>query len=156
MAEWGQYYWGFHFVQDPNAYVEAGKVYQSRLRATIPVPENIELAIIKEMWKYRQHGAEPTYIYVKGGTVIVQWYQRTASPVTAAAIILGMMALALLIAVIGLVLVDITKVEGIPATLGLSSSTIIIIAGIIILILVFVFMLLPAIRKKPEEKKVTA
>lgn len=151
MATWGQYFVGSRSPITREETVVAGKVYEARYRTLIDLPDNLELPLIRKFIKYREHGAEPTYVYCKRRTVMVQWYQRTASPVSAGVIILGLLTLAIVVLAIALTLVSISRVDpmfpfGIPTSLIMAGF------GFLIIIIVLVLVVLPVIRKPPERR----
>jgi hypothetical protein len=146
MAMWGVYYLGVYYPMRKEDTLVAGKIYEARYTTPIDIPDNLELSLIRELIKYREHGAEPTFVYVKRRTVIVQWYQRTASPISAGAIIMGLALLAIIILAVALTLVSISRVEGIPATFGIPASLILSGFGFLMIIMVLVLIVLPAIR----------
>jgi len=152
MAMWGMYYLGFYHPMTEKDPLVAGKIYEARYTTPIDIPDNLELPLVKELIKYREHGAQPTFVYVKRRTVIVQWYQHTASPVSAGAVIVGLIALAVIVLAIGLTLVSISRVEGIPATLGIPAGLIMSGFGILLIILVLVLIVLPALRPPRRER----
>jgi hypothetical protein len=152
MAMWGQYYVGIRYPMREEDTLVAGKIYEARYTTPIDIPDNLELPLIRELIKYREHGAEPTFVYVKRRTVIVQWYQRMASPITAWAVVTGLALLAVAILAFALMMVSISRVEGIPATFGIPTSLIMAGFGFLMIILVLVLIVLPVLRApKPER-----
>jgi len=151
MATWGTYYLGFRFPMHTEESLVAGKIYEGRFTTPIDIPDNLELPLIRELIKYREHGAEPTFVYCKRRTVIVQWYQRTASPVTAGAVIMGLALLAIVVLAVALTLISLSRVEGIPAIFGIPTSLIMLGVGFILIVMLMVLIVLPAIRRPPPR-----
>jgi hypothetical protein len=153
MATWGTYYLGFRYPISKEQPLEADKIYEGRFTSPIDIPDNLELPLIRELMKLKleEPSAETTFIYVKRRTVIVQWYQRTASPISAGAIFVVLVGLALLVLAVGLTLVSLSKVEGIPATFGIPTSLILSGFGFLMIIMIMVLIILPAIRGGRKE-----
>lgn len=146
MAQWGTRYIGVTYHVDKDEPLVAGKVYEEKFHTAIDVPDNLELPLIKEILKAKlPDGCEPTYVYVKRSSGIFQWYQRTASPVTAGAVFMILLACAIIVLAVGLTLVSLSRVEGLPATLALPTIGI----SAVLIIIVLVIIVLPALRRKP-------
>lgn len=151
MPEWGTRYYGAVVPIKKDTVLVAGNRYQAEFKTPIDIPDAIEMPIIVQMRKLKDEaeGSETTYIYVKGRKILVQWYQRTASPITAGAVILGLMALSILVLAIGLVLVSIGRVVGAPA-----GSFLLGFGAVIVLLLVLFLVILPAVGiTKPLRRK---
>jgi len=144
LIEWGTKIVGLSSPVKEGDELTAGKVYQADFSTPIDVPDALEAPLITELCKLKDKvvGSETTYVYVSGRTIVVQWEQKSASPVTAGAVIFGLMALAVVVLAIALALVSISKVEGVPAGTLLGGSTI-----VIILIVIFVLFVIPLLRR---------
>lgn len=144
MIEWGTKIVGLSSPVKSEDELTAGKVYQADFSTPIDIPDALEASVMTELCKLKDKvaGSETTYVYVSGRTIVVQWKQHSASPVTAGAVIFGLMALAVVVLAIALALVSISKVEGVPAGTLLGSTTI-----VIILIVIFVLFVIPILRR---------
>jgi len=150
MAMWGTYYLGWRFPVAKDEELVAGKIYEGVFTTPIDIPDNLELPLIRELLKLklREPTARTTFVYVKRRTVIVQWYQTSASPISAGAVIAILVGLALLVILAGLTLLVLSRVESILTMLGTPATLMITGMGFILLLILLVAIVLPAIRRR--------
>jgi len=147
MATWGTYLVGFHTPMPEDQPVVAGKFYEARYISPIDIPDRLELPLIRELFKYREHGTEVTFVYCKRRTVIVQWYQITASPVSAGAIVAGLIAVAVIVIAVSLTLHYLASVGGLPEVLGMPATMIMSGIGLFVVIILLLIMMIRVVRR---------
>jgi len=101
MASWGIRYIGIYKEVTQDDYVVPKSYYEAVFTTPVDVPDEIELELLKAFRSLSDQvsGQRTNYIYVKGRTVVVQWYAEHASPLSIGTVITAIVAIAAVYAI---------------------------------------------------------
>ena len=96
MASWGVRYIGIYKEISQSDPIVTGRYYEARFTTPIDIPDDIELALLTAFRGLQDQvsGQRTNYIYVKGRTVIIQWYAEHHSPITVGEVISAILLIA--------------------------------------------------------------
>ena len=101
MASWGTRYIGIRKEISPSDYVTKGSYYEAVYTTPVDIPDDIELTLLTAFrgLSDKVSGQRTNYIYVKGRTVIIQWYAEHASPLSVETVLTAITIIAVAYAV---------------------------------------------------------